>query len=305
MSVSTTNGNNSVPNAGLNQPAPLRITAPQLHSLSMHKFTPGSVHTMSISNQPTPAAHHGDALIFSQRGGSTSQPLSALGMAEKILRKTDSGIQEHYDKASSVCGHIDDLVAALTELYDDNSKWKQKYIDTKKAHFTKFFGASTTILLGSSFREWKSLTTEMVALKKYGELKGMMDKNENEFLSRAEYLEALHEQNLKQQEDAHTKVVSELRAQVAEKDAKLEKLQFKLTEAQTKADTQKKVLKSLKGQLANLEDDDGEEKDGYFVFLDYRDGAYLIHSRSYFFIFTSCSIISRNRIRQNNYISSR
>ena len=36
------------------------------------------------------------------------------------------GMQSHWDKAHSVCGHIDDLVAALTELYDDNAKWKSR-----------------------------------------------------------------------------------------------------------------------------------------------------------------------------------
>merc|ERR1719162_666534 len=80
-------------------------------------------------------------------------------------------IQEHYEKASSVCGHIDDLVAALTELYSDNAKWKSKYISTKKSHFSKFFGASATMLLGTTFREWKSWTFEQNAARKFEALR--------------------------------------------------------------------------------------------------------------------------------------
>ena len=36
------------------------------------------------------------------------------------------GLSDHVGKANSVCAHIDDLVMALTELYEDNAKWKSK-----------------------------------------------------------------------------------------------------------------------------------------------------------------------------------
>ena len=52
----------------------------------------------------------------------------------------------HNSAASPLLHEQDPEVAALTELYEENAKWKQKYISTKKSHFSKFFGKLIWIL---------------------------------------------------------------------------------------------------------------------------------------------------------------
>lgn len=165
-------------------------------------------------------------------------------------------IQEHYEKASNVCGHIDDLVAALTELYSDNAKWKAKYIATKKNHFSKFFGASATMLLGTTFREWKSWTFEQNAARKFEALRMEMEIAEREWNIKLENQEKEHDRRLSALESNHRLSISELSEQINERNAEITRLQQEKEILMSKGEKAFKVLQSLKCQLVALDEDD-------------------------------------------------
>jgi len=167
-----------------------------------------------------------------------------------------AGIQEHYDKASSVCGHIDDLVAALTELYEDNAKWKQKYIATKKSHFSKFFGASATMLLGSCFREWKSWTFEQGAARQYDALRLEQEIAEKEWNSKLENQEKDHERRLQALDANHKLAIAELSEQINQRNQQITKLQLERDAIMSKGEKSYKVLQSLKNQLESLDEEE-------------------------------------------------
>jgi len=167
-----------------------------------------------------------------------------------------SAIQEHYEKASNVCGHIDDLVAALTELYSDNAKWKSKYIATKKNHFSKFFGASATMLLGTTFREWKSWTFEQNAARKFEALRMEMEIAEREWNIKLENQEKEHDRRLQALESNHKLAIAELSEQINERNAEITRLQQEKEILMGKGEKAFKVLQSLKSQLGALDDDD-------------------------------------------------
>jgi len=165
-------------------------------------------------------------------------------------------IQEHYNKASSVCGHIDDLVAALTELYEDNAKWKQKYINAKKSHFSKFFGASSTMLIGNTFREWKRWSFECESERKIVNLQHDLEDQKKGYEKQLAQLEDMHDQRLGQLEQDHKQAVTEMQDQIDAKNAKAEKLAKERDIVQKKADKIYKVMQSLKGQLLDCDDAD-------------------------------------------------
>mmetsp|Transcript_9742 Transcript_9742/g.24030 ORF Transcript_9742/g.24030 Transcript_9742/m.24030 type:complete len:276 (+) Transcript_9742:186-1013(+) len=166
------------------------------------------------------------------------------------------GIQEHYDKATSVCGHIDDLVAALTELYEDNAKWKGKYIATKKAHFSKFFGASATMLLGSTFREWKAWSGEQTASRKYDALRMEQEIAEREWNLKLENQEKEHDKRLQALEANHKLAIAELSEQIANRNTEIQKLSAEKDSVFGKGEKSYKVLQSLKHQLEALDDEE-------------------------------------------------
>lgn len=165
-------------------------------------------------------------------------------------------IQEHYEKASNVCGHIDDLVAALTELYSDNARWKSKYISTKKSHFSKFFGASATMLLGTTFREWKSWTFEQNAARKFEALRMEMEIAEREWNIKLENQEKEHDRRLQALEANHKLAIAELSEQINERNSEITRLQQEKEILLAKGEKAFKVLQSLKCQLVALDEDD-------------------------------------------------
>lgn len=203
----------------------------------------------------------------SQRGGSFNALTGSNANNAPQHDDAKTGIQDHYDKASSVCGHIDDLVAALTELYEENAKWKQKYITTKKAHFSKFFGASATMLLGTTFREWKSWTFEMNATRKYEGLLQDHELSERTWQKKFEELENEAERRLKELEEQHKAAISELSDQINARNQQINKLQHEKDRHAKRSEKIHKVLMSMKSQTDAIDedllldfDDDAQEK---------------------------------------------
>ncbi|CAD7945741.1 unnamed protein product [Amoebophrya sp. A120] len=188
--------------------------------------------------------------------GGAKTPGSARVQEQPINSEEKGGIQEHYDKATSVCGHIDDLVAALTELYEDNAKWKSKYISTKKAHFSKFFGASSTMLLGSTFREWKAWTHEQTAARKYDAMRMEQEIAEREWNLKLENQEKEHDKRLQALEANHKLAIAELSEQIAQRNTELSKLEAEKDSVFGKGEKSYKVLQSLKHQLEALDDEE-------------------------------------------------
>jgi len=190
-------------------------------------------------------------------GMAPAQPTTSFDQAPPSpTAHTKLGIQEHYDKASSVCGHIDDLVAALTELYEDNARWKSKYISTKKIHFSKFFGASATMLLGSCFREWRSWTFEQSAARQYDALRLEQEIAEKEWNLKLENQEREHEKRLLALESTHKLAIAELSEQINARNSQISKLQSERDNVTNKGEKSYKVLQSLKNQLDALDEDD-------------------------------------------------
>ncbi|CAD7967486.1 unnamed protein product [Amoebophrya sp. A25] len=188
-------------------------------------------------------------------------PASSTASAPKVqpsmaAEEGGKGIQEHYDKASSVCGHIDDLVAALTELYEDNAKWKGKYIQTKKAHFSKFIGTNSTMLLGNAFREWKAWAFEQTAARRYDALRMEQEIAEREWNLKLENQEKEHDKRLQALEANHKLAIAELSEQISQRNQELGKLESEKTTVFLKGEKSYKVLQSLKNQLEALDDEE-------------------------------------------------
>lgn len=204
--------------------------------------------TQNLRNQPAVPAAAAPMPVSQPPPSSTEEHLSPASQKRSI--------QEHYNKASSVCGHIDDLVSALTELYEDNAKWKQKYINAKKSHFSKFFGASSTMLIGNTFREWKRWSFECESERKIVNLQHDLEDQKKSYEKQLAELEDVHDRRLAQLESDHKSQMQEMQEQIDLKMAKAEKIQREREVVQKKSDKIFKVLQSMKGQLADCDDAD-------------------------------------------------
>lgn len=215
--------------------------------------------TPSLSGSRGPSQAIGAAtpqIIMPANAPPVHEAANVAGNGDVSPNTKTRNIQEHYNKASSVCGHIDDLVAALTELYEDNAKWKQKYINAKKSHFSKFFGASSTMLIGNTFREWKRWSFECESERKIVNLQHDLEDQKKGYEKQLAQLEDMHDQRLGQLEQDHKQTAGEMQDQIDAKNAKAEKLGKERDIVQKKGDKIYKVMQSLKGQLLDCDECD-------------------------------------------------
>merc|ERR1719265_221122 len=133
---------------------------------------------------------------------------------------------------------------------------KANTLPQKKNHFSKFFGASATMLLGTTFREWKSWTFEQNAARKFEALRMEMEIAEREWNIKLENQEKEHDRRLQALESNHKLAIAELSEQINERNAEITRLQQEKEILMAKGEKAFKVLQSLKCQLVALDEDD-------------------------------------------------
>lgn len=112
------------------------------------------------------------------------------------------------------------------------------------------------MLLGTTFREWKSWTFEQSAARQYDGLRMEQEIQEREWKMKVENQEKEHDRRLQALEANHKLAVAELSEQINQRNQQIVKLQGEKDTTLKKGERSYKVLQSLKNQLEALDEDE-------------------------------------------------
>lgn len=183
----------------------------------------------------------------------------ADGQARVMRRASTAEIDNHYQKASTVCCHIDDLVGTLSKLHDDSSKWRAKYINMKKVHFAKFLATSDSMRAHGTFREWKNCWLETKAGKEHAVLLVEEEKMRKEWTKKKEQQAMEHHHEVKRVEADQKHAIFELARKLRERQTELERLCDDRDSYKQSAARATRVLRSMRGQMDSLDEDPSME----------------------------------------------
>ncbi|CAD7929990.1 unnamed protein product [Amoebophrya sp. A25] len=181
-----------------------------------------------------------------------SQGVLQTGIPQAVVDSGNVRLANQWERATTVCTSIDSMLATLAELYEVNSFWKEKYIESKKEHFSKYMNTSASGLLASCFQSWKGYTFETFSDRKlegkredidqlHKDCQALMDRREDALQKKLAAMEARHEQAL-----------SEMGAVIDKQNHGISNLQFEINDIIEKTDTAKGMMKQVRGAIMGV-----------------------------------------------------
>jgi len=213
---------------------------------------PGSAPSLSAGAPPA----FGMTGAPSGVGVSSGVPAAAgHGVSIPAAVASNPQMQANWQKASSVCTSLDDMLTTLAEMYEVNAYWKQKFINCKKQHFQKFMGSSKHGLRGMVFAEWKAYTFETGTERKVegkredvarlnGDGQALYDKRNQELLGKMEEMESTHQETL-----------AEMAAIIDRQNSEINRLQEQKIDLTAKYDNGMGILKVVKDAVVNPDEE--------------------------------------------------
>jgi len=203
---------------------------------------------------------------------SASRPMAPSAPSPHALSRNNPLMQTNFEKASSVCSSIDDMLAALGELYEINAFWKNKYINCKKEHFQKFMGSNSETLRGSAFQEWKAYTFETGSSRKLEGKQEDIDKLTEDATTLMQRREEQLQKKLEEMERRHQKQLGEMASIIDKQTKEISWIQSEKTDIQSRFDTSRGILKLVKGHVCTVSDSNykvvtGEDDDNARPYL--------------------------------------
>lgn len=169
------------------------------------------------------------------------------------MPKTLVDLDAHYGKASNACGDIDNLVTTLTSLYDESAKWRSKYVQMKRQHFSKFLEFTHGAQLQRCFREWKDYVAEEKASREHECLLVEEEKLHREWDTKMQNQDLDHQRETQTLSMSQKKAFAELDQQMHQRAARLEQLRGERDKYLSRADKYTRTVRSVSSQLSTLE----------------------------------------------------
>lgn len=156
-----------------------------------------------------------------------------------------------YEKASTVCDHMDDLVISLTKLHQDSAKWKSKFISMKKSHFSKFLATGDQARSQQSFREWRNWWHEAKCGREFQALSLEQERLEGEWDEKMSLQELEHSRQCAALDASHNMAIAELNTQIKQRNEQIAYLTLERDTAIQSAERKARGLRMLRMQVEN------------------------------------------------------
>lgn len=178
-------------------------------------------------------------------------------MQRVLQRQGTFQMDRHFEKAGDACGHIDDLVASLTQLHEDCSKWRAKYMQMKRTHFAKFLGSCDSQRVQTAFRAWRDLWQDEKAGREYNKLISEEGKSAKEWEMKLRNQEWECAREIETLQLSQKRALGDLMVQMSMREGQLQKLISERDTTQSCSEQSMRVLQSITAQLSCV-DDEGE-----------------------------------------------
>ncbi|CAD7968943.1 unnamed protein product [Amoebophrya sp. A25] len=183
---------------------------------------------------------------------SAQQGVLQTAIPQAVVDSGNMRLANQWERATNACTSIDSMLATLAELYEVNSFWKEKYIASKKEHFSKYMNSSASGLVTSCFQSWKGYTFETFSDRKldgkredidqlHKDCQALMDRREDALQKKLAAMEARHEQAL-----------SEMGGVIDKQNHQISNLQFDINDIIEKTDTAKGMMKQVRGAIMGV-----------------------------------------------------